>query len=257
MTTKPNAEYFDGRSAHSHLAVVTFDGKNLVIAREGEADVIWRIGEVELVTSIQPDVTSPDSMYMESEPKEGFIEEKYSTSSLATALTSYNSASFEVSRNCIIVSLVKADTPANAAESAARCKSARVLYIAPMSIVRAVKAIKTGIITRTSTPTTPRRCSGWTLLCLPGWVVRASSMRPRCGSILIRCLFTSTFPPSHWPDMTPGAPGSPVGARHRRPQIYTLLAYNSSGGQPNEASAWLEKPEADASIYNAYSACRG
>ena len=54
MTTKPNAEYFDGRSAHSHLAVVTFDGKNLVIAREGEADVIWRIGEVELVAGGKP-----------------------------------------------------------------------------------------------------------------------------------------------------------------------------------------------------------
>lgn len=42
MTAKPNAEYFDGGSAHSHLAAVTFDGRNLVIARDGEADEIGR-----------------------------------------------------------------------------------------------------------------------------------------------------------------------------------------------------------------------
>jgi hypothetical protein len=50
MLGKPNAEYFDGTSAHSHLAHVTYDGRNLTISRDGHPAVIWRITEVELVS---------------------------------------------------------------------------------------------------------------------------------------------------------------------------------------------------------------
>jgi Zn-dependent protease with chaperone function len=50
MLGKPNAEYFDGTSAHSHLAHVTYDGRNLTISRDGHPTVIWRITEVELVS---------------------------------------------------------------------------------------------------------------------------------------------------------------------------------------------------------------
>jgi len=54
MATKPNAEFFDGRSAHSHLAHVSFDGRNLTIARDGETSIIWRADEVELVAGGKP-----------------------------------------------------------------------------------------------------------------------------------------------------------------------------------------------------------
>jgi Zn-dependent protease with chaperone function len=50
MLGKPNAEYFDGNSAHSYLAHVSYDGRNLSISRDGHPAVIWRITEVELVS---------------------------------------------------------------------------------------------------------------------------------------------------------------------------------------------------------------
>ena len=54
MLGKPNAEYFDGTSAHSHLAHVAYDGRNLSISRDGHPAVIWRITEVELVSGGKP-----------------------------------------------------------------------------------------------------------------------------------------------------------------------------------------------------------
>ncbi len=54
MPAKPNAEFFDGRSAHSHLAHVSFDGRNLTIARDGETNILWRADEVELVSGGKP-----------------------------------------------------------------------------------------------------------------------------------------------------------------------------------------------------------
>lgn len=46
---KPNAEYFDGASAHSHLACVTLTENMLVIERQGHPPVQWRLSELELV----------------------------------------------------------------------------------------------------------------------------------------------------------------------------------------------------------------
>ena len=54
MAIQPNAEFFDGRSAHSHLAQVRSDGRNLTITRDGETDIIWRMDEVELVSGGKP-----------------------------------------------------------------------------------------------------------------------------------------------------------------------------------------------------------
>ena len=47
---KPNAEYFDGTSAHSHLAYASIVENTLVIERQGYPAVQWRLGEVELVS---------------------------------------------------------------------------------------------------------------------------------------------------------------------------------------------------------------
>ena len=54
MSNTPNAEFFDGNSAHAHQSYVTLEGESLTIARADADTVIWRLSELELVSGGKP-----------------------------------------------------------------------------------------------------------------------------------------------------------------------------------------------------------